>query len=230
MERKATKRSRSADDDDANNNVTQSKVWVSQKMSDARDPEKMKEVHEKTTKMLFDGAASSGNGNRSGNGHGHSQQGQSQSQNLTGGGGGVNQNVMVAAVPVPGQGQSSQQQQEEEQQQHPGHDQQSAAATAAAAAALCEQYQLLGDGTILLRDLRPDMANPRLERKKSRCCQRQTLIHGVCVNCTMDLCEECGYSCGECSQFICRSCVTLFGNRPDEADDPLCERCQMFYA
>ncbi|XP_052857092.1 uncharacterized protein LOC128265254 isoform X2 [Drosophila gunungcola] len=96
--------------------------------------------------------------------------------------------------------------------------------------ALFGQYQLMGDGTILLRNLRADMANPRLERQKSRCCQRQTLIHDVCVNCNMDLCEECGYSCGECCQFICRSCVTLFGNRPEEADDPLCERCQMFFA
>ncbi|XP_017048281.1 uncharacterized protein LOC108092928 isoform X2 [Drosophila ficusphila] len=95
--------------------------------------------------------------------------------------------------------------------------------------ALFEQYQLLGDGTILLRNLRADMANPRLERQKSRCCQRQTLIHDTCVNCTMDLCEECGYSCVECSQFICRSCVTLFGNRSGDADDPLCERCQMFF-
>ncbi|XP_016995455.2 uncharacterized protein [Drosophila takahashii] len=95
---------------------------------------------------------------------------------------------------------------------------------------LCEQYQLLGDGTIMLRNLRADLSNPRLERHKSRCCQRQTLIHDICVNCTMDLCEECGYSCGECSKFICRSCVTLFGNRLDEAEDPLCDRCQMFFA
>jgi len=75
--------------------------------------------------------------------------------------------------------------------------------------ALCEQYYLLGDGSIVLRNLRTDLSNPRLERVKSRCCQRQTLIHDICVNCVMDLCEECGYSCGECSRFICRSCVTL---------------------
>ncbi|KAH8420273.1 hypothetical protein KR009_008383, partial [Drosophila setifemur] len=182
MERKAAKRSRSMDDDDANNNLTQTKVWVNQKMSDARDPEKMKEVHEKTTKMLFDGAAAS-----SANGQGHGPQSRNPAQNQ------------------PGVGQETD-------------------------VSLCEQYHLLGDGSILLRDLRPDLANPRLERKKSRCCQRQTLIHGFCVNCTMDLCEECGYSCGECSQFICRSCVTLFGHRVDEAEDPLCEHCQMFFA
>lgn len=176
VQKKVVKRSRSADDDDANNNLTQRKVWVNQKMSDTRDPQKMKEVHEKTTKMLFDGAAGSG-------------QGQGQGQN-----------------PSNGLGQGQEQ------------------------PALCEQYQLLGDGTILLRNLRADLSNPRLERQKSRCCQRPTLIHDICVNCTMDLCEECGYSCGECSKFICRSCVTLFGNRPEEAEDPLCERCQMFLA
>ncbi|EDX00785.2 apoptosis regulatory protein Siva [Drosophila yakuba] len=162
VRKRAAKRSRSADGD-ANNNLTQRKVFVNQKISDSRDPQKMKEVHEKTTKMLFDGAAGSGQG-----------QGQEEPE-------------------------------------------------------LCEQYQLLGDGTIILRSLRTDLANPRLELHKSRCCQRQTLVHDICVNCMMDLCEECGYSCGECSKFICRSCVTLFGNRADEGDDPLCERCQMFF-
>ncbi|XP_017067610.1 apoptosis regulatory protein Siva-like isoform X2 [Drosophila eugracilis] len=96
--------------------------------------------------------------------------------------------------------------------------------------ALCDQYMLFGDGTIIVRNLQADASNPRLERRKSRCCQRQSLIHDVCSNCTMDLCEECGYSCGECSKFICRSCVTLFGNRPHEAEDPLCDRCQMFFS
>ncbi|KAH8362210.1 hypothetical protein KR084_012140 [Drosophila pseudotakahashii] len=182
VEKRALKRSRSADDDDANNNLTQRKVWVNQKMSDSHNPQKMKEVHEKTTKMLFDGAAGSGGG------HG---QGQGQGQNGSSNG------------------------MDQQGQEQP---------------ALCEQYQLLGDGTIILRNLRADLSNPRLERHKSRCCQRQTLIHDICVNCTMDLCEECGYSCCECSKFICRSCVTLFGNRLDEAEDPLCDRCQMFFA
>jgi len=45
VQKNAVKRSRSADDDDANNNLTQRKVWVNQKMSDTRDPQKMKEVH-----------------------------------------------------------------------------------------------------------------------------------------------------------------------------------------
>ncbi|KAH8345014.1 hypothetical protein KR059_000594 [Drosophila kikkawai] len=145
MENKASKRRRSVDchDDDANNNPIQRKVWVSQKVSDAHDPAKMREVHERTTKMLFEGAAAS---------HAPS----------------------VATAP-----------------------------------ALHEHYHLLGDGSILLRDLHPDAANPCLERLKSRCCQRQTLIHGSCINCSMDLCEECGYSCTECTHFICRSCVTV---------------------
>ncbi|KAH8358385.1 hypothetical protein KR200_005388, partial [Drosophila serrata] len=144
MEHKAAKRSRSIDghDDDANNNPIQRKVWVSQKMSDARDPAKMREVHERTTKMLFEGAAAN----------------------------------------------------QERPEEH---------------TALHEHYFLLGDGSILLRDMRPDSENPALERRKSRCCQRQTLIHGTCINCDMDLCEECGYSCSECSEFICRSCVTV---------------------
>ncbi|XP_043660301.1 apoptosis regulatory protein Siva-like [Drosophila teissieri] len=175
VRKRAAKRSRSADGD-ANNNLTQRKVFVNQKMSDSRDPQKMKEVHEKTTKMLFDGAAGSGQG-----------QGQNPLDPL---------NPLGAGQEEP---------------------------------ALCEQYQLLGDGTIILRNLRTDLANPRLERHKSRCCQRQTLVHDTCVNCMMDLCEECGYSCVECSKFICRSCVTLFGNRADEGEDPLCERCQMFF-
>ncbi|KAH8234506.1 hypothetical protein KR038_001869, partial [Drosophila bunnanda] len=150
MEHKASKRSRSVDghDDDANNNPIQKKVWVSQKMNDARDPAKMREVHERTTKMLFEGSSAS-------------------------------QDRSVDDADNEG------------------------------AAALHEHYHLLGDGSILLRDMRPDAVNPSLERRKSRCCQRQTLIHGSCINCTMDLCEECGYSCIECSEFICRSCVTV---------------------
>ncbi|XP_033172067.1 uncharacterized protein LOC117148662 [Drosophila mauritiana] len=173
VRKKAAKRSRSADGD-ANNNLTQRKVFVNQKMSDSRDPRKMKEVHEKTIKMLFDGAA--------GNGQGTGQN----------------------ALNPLGQGQEE--------------------------PALCEQYYLLGDGSIVLRNLRTDLSNPRMECHKSRCCQRQTLIHDICVNCVMDLCEECGYSCGECSRFICRSCVTLFGNQVEKEKDPLCEHCQMFFS
>ncbi|EDW43703.1 GM16243 [Drosophila sechellia] len=93
--------------------------------------------------------------------------------------------------------------------------------------ALFEQYYLLGDGSIGLRNHSINLSNPSL---KSRCCQLPTLIHDICVNCVMDLCEECGYSCGECSKFICRNCVTLFGNRVEEEDDPLCELCQMFFS
>ncbi|ALC48697.1 CG13373 [Drosophila busckii] len=167
------KRMRS-EDDESNNNVTQTKVWVNEKINNSRDPDKMKAVHEKTTKMLFKAAANMDN--------------RSESED--------------SAVPVP----------------------------AAPTLNLCDQYQLIGDGNIILRDLNPDVANPTLERRISACCQRPTLIRGNCVNCTFDLCEECGYSCVECSQFICRTCVTLFGNRPEEAEHPLCELCQMFVA
>ncbi|XP_068158327.1 uncharacterized protein [Drosophila tropicalis] len=101
----------------------------------------------------------------------------------------------------------------------------------ATAASLHEHYQLLGNGIIHLRDLHPDAVNPNLERRKSSCCQRHTLIHDTCANCDMELCEECGYSCVECAQFICRFCVLMFGNGPqEEAEEPLCERCQMFFA
>lgn len=60
MEHKAVKRSRLADDDDdeANNNLIQRKVWVSQKMSDARDPQKMREVHGESDKGVGKGASS----------------------------------------------------------------------------------------------------------------------------------------------------------------------------
>lgn len=74
---------------------------------------------------------------------------------------------------------------------------------------LYEQYQLIGDGNIILRDMNPDVANPGLVRRLSVCCHRPTLIQATCANCTFDLCEECGYSCVECNQFICRTCVTL---------------------
>lgn len=83
------------------------------------------------------------------------------------------------------------------------------AADAPPPAHLYEQYQLIGDGNIILRDMNPDVANPSLERRLSVCCQKPTFIQGICANCTFDLCEECGYSCVECSQFICRTCVTL---------------------
>ncbi|XP_023162301.1 uncharacterized protein LOC111593648 isoform X2 [Drosophila hydei] len=176
MEGKPLKRMRS-DDDESNNNVTQTKVWVNEKINDSCDPDKMKAVHEKTTKMLFKAAA-----NIDANKEEPKEE---------------------ASTPPP---------------------------IAVSSVNLCEQYQLIGDGNIILRDMNPDAANPGLECRLSTCCQRLTLIRGTCVNCTFDLCEECGYSCVECSQFICRTCVTLFGNRPEEAEHPLCEVCQMFVA
>ncbi|XP_064539773.1 uncharacterized protein LOC135429412 isoform X2 [Drosophila montana] len=162
MEGKPLKRMRS-DDDESNNNATQSKVWVNDKINDSRDPEKMKAVHDKTTKMLFKAAANMDANNK----------------------------------------ESASAREEASSQQ------QLQAPVAASSHNLCEQYQLIGDGNIILRDMNPDVANPGLERRLSTCCQRPTLIRGTCVNCTFDLCEECGYSCVECSQFICRTCVTL---------------------
>ncbi|TDG40833.1 hypothetical protein AWZ03_012747 [Drosophila navojoa] len=176
MEGKPLKRMRS-EDDESNNNVTQTKVWVNEKISDLSDPEKMKAVHDKTTKMLFNGAANI-----------DAKKDETKEETTT-----------PASIPV-----------------RPAN--------------LCEQYQLIGDGNIILRDMNPDAVNPTLERRLSTCCRRPTLIRGTCANCTFDLCEECGYSCVECSQFICHTCVTLFGNRPEEAEHPLCEVCQMFVA
>lgn len=34
-----------SEDDDSNNNVTQTKVWVNEKLNDSRNPDKMKAVH-----------------------------------------------------------------------------------------------------------------------------------------------------------------------------------------
>jgi len=45
MEIKSLKRLRSEDDESNNNNVTQTKVWVNDKINDLRDPDKMKAVH-----------------------------------------------------------------------------------------------------------------------------------------------------------------------------------------
>ncbi|EDV91772.1 GH24415 [Drosophila grimshawi] len=95
-------------------------------------------------------------------------------------------------------------------------------------AKLCDRYYLFGDGTIILRDMNPDGVNPGLVPRVASCCRRPQLIIDQCANCTFDLCEECGYSCVECHEFICHTCVTLFGNRPEEAEHPLCEVCQMF--
>lgn len=44
MESNSLKRMRS-EDDESNNNVTQTKVWVNEKLSDSRNPDKMKAVH-----------------------------------------------------------------------------------------------------------------------------------------------------------------------------------------
>ncbi|KAH8272293.1 hypothetical protein KR044_012202, partial [Drosophila immigrans] len=173
MEGKPLKRMRS-EEDECNNNVTQTKVWVNEKIIDARDPDKMKAVHEKTTKMLFQAAANIGPTNPKN----------------------TNNNT-----------------QSERRQLQP-----------------YEQYQLIGDGNIILRDMNPDATNPELARHMSKCCRRPTFIRAACANCTFDLCEECGYSCVECQQFICRTCVTLFGNHPEEAERPMCERCQMLFA
>lgn len=46
MEGRPLKRMRS-EDDESNNNVTQTKVWVNEKINDSCDPEKMKAVHGK---------------------------------------------------------------------------------------------------------------------------------------------------------------------------------------
>ncbi|SPP89273.1 uncharacterized protein LOC117590830 [Drosophila guanche] len=153
---KSGKRSQSQNDDTLNNNKSQSKVLVTQKISDKSNQEKMKQIHEKTPD---DGA--------------------------------------IIIAPPPEQ---------------------------------FRLYGLTGNGGITIRNLANDVINPGLERRRSRCCHRLTLIHDRCGNCTDDLCEECGYSCSECSTFICRACVTVFGSDPEEADDPLCERCQMYFA
>lgn len=50
MEGKPLKRVRS-EDDESNNNVTQTKVWVNEKINDSCDPEKMKAVHGKYAKF-----------------------------------------------------------------------------------------------------------------------------------------------------------------------------------
>lgn len=53
MESNSLKRMRS-DEDESNNNVPQTKVWVSEKLSDSRNPDKMKAVHgELTARFLF---------------------------------------------------------------------------------------------------------------------------------------------------------------------------------
>lgn len=44
MESNSLKRMRS-DEDESNNNVPQTKVWVNEKLSDSRNPDKMKAVH-----------------------------------------------------------------------------------------------------------------------------------------------------------------------------------------
>lgn len=44
MESNSLKRMRS-DEDESNNNVPQTKVWVNEKISDSRNPDKMKAVH-----------------------------------------------------------------------------------------------------------------------------------------------------------------------------------------
>ncbi|XP_034667757.1 apoptosis regulatory protein Siva-like [Drosophila subobscura] len=164
---KSGKRSRSPNDDTLNNNKSQSKVLVTQKISDNSNPEKMKQIHEKTHKLLFAAAAATPD------------------------------DGAIIIAPPPEQ---------------------------------FRLYGLTGNGGITIRNLANDVINPGLERRRSRCCQRLTLIHDRCGNCTDDLCEECGYSCRECSTFICRACVTVFGSNPEEADDPLCERCQMYFA
>ncbi|XP_034118311.1 uncharacterized protein LOC132796122 isoform X1 [Drosophila nasuta] len=174
MEVKQLKRMRS-EDEECNNNVTQTKVWVNEKILESRDPDKMKAVHEKTTKMLFKAAAD-------------------------------------LKATKAGTTNGTQSMPSERRQLQP-----------------YEQYQLIGDGNLILRDLNPDAVNPELVRHMSKCCRRPTFIRAACANCTFDLCEECGYSCVECQKFICRTCVTLFGNRPEEAERPLCERCQMFF-
>ncbi|XP_022227511.2 apoptosis regulatory protein Siva-like [Drosophila obscura] len=185
---KSVKRSRSPTEDLLNNNKIQSKVFVTQKISDASDPEKMKQIHEKTRQMLFAGAAAVAAGAAA-------------------------PNAVASASPDNGASTNA-----------------AAGATNAPPMDQSRLYGLTGNGGILIRSMANDVVNPRLERRRSRCCQRLTLIHDHCANCTDDLCEECGYSCRECSTFICRACVTVFGNHPDEATDPLCERCQMYLA
>lgn len=46
-------------------------------------------------------------------------------------------------------------------------------------------------------------------RRKAKCCDRDTYVQSDCINCQKSLCEECGYSCTECGEFICNTCVTI---------------------
>lgn len=186
MEYRVLKRTRSEDEENASG--LQNKIWVNEKLVNKNDENKMKEIHEKTTKLLFNGAAAAAASATADKNNNNADTENGKNANISGSG----------------------------------------AASTKTRPKLCEQYYLLGDGTIMLRDLRQDQENPHLEGRKSLCCQRQTLIHDTCTNCTMDLCEECGYSCNECFNFICRSCVTLFGNYPAGIQDTFCERCQMF--
>ncbi|XP_055535006.1 uncharacterized protein LOC129724288 isoform X2 [Wyeomyia smithii] len=62
--------------------------------------------------------------------------------------------------------------------------------------------------------------------RKCRICDRLSMVHADCVNCNLELCEYCGFSCSYCPEKICMNCVNLFNCQ--NSDVPCCERCKIF--
>ncbi|XP_037812925.1 apoptosis regulatory protein Siva-like [Lucilia sericata] len=143
----------------------QTKMHVNEKIVDSHDANKMKEIHAKTTKLLFQAARSVSNNNIQPN---------------------RNKKTPVSSMVV-----------------------------------------LFGNGQIEAAKGAEDLEEEFLwVRRKAKCCDRETYVQSDCTNCQKPLCEECGFSCTECGQFICNSCVTVFGSC--DADHPICEKCSLF--
>ncbi|TMW50371.1 hypothetical protein DOY81_004556 [Sarcophaga bullata] len=140
----------------------QSKMFVNEKIVDAHDDNKMKEIHDKTKKLLFQAARSIDHNTEN------------------------NKKVPLSRLVV-----------------------------------------LLGNGVIEpTRDADEYDEEFMWIKDKAECCQRETYVQSDCTNCQKPLCEECGFSCQECGNFICNSCVTVFGcGNPDH---PICEKCSLF--
>ncbi|GAB0095712.1 hypothetical protein DMENIID0001_111290 [Sergentomyia squamirostris] len=93
---------------------------------------------------------------------------------------------------------------------------------------LCYQSVLLcGNGEV--RDATTNNVNnlpDSLVKSCSGCLKFSTKFHGICINCNLELCEFCGYSCSNCQKEICEPCIKMYNCGSFE--NPICGNCRIY--
>lgn len=88
------------------------------------------------------------------------------------------------------------------------------------------RMQANGDFITLVSGQKPIWI-PDVADRKCLGCSKEARVHGDCLNCNLELCEYCGYSCVDCNEPLCVNCVEIFDcGTPDGA---CCNRCQFYH-